>query len=144
MFDNLTDRDALWAMRIILSFTESEIRSMVETGEYLDPKDTSYIIQTLLERRRILAKYWLNKVDALSEFSIQPAMNGVLLAFRDLMVDCKLADASSTRYIYEIRSPHFRSAKKTTSGARIFFDRPELGTAMEQSLKSAPIQISIW
>ena len=54
-------------------------------------KDTSYIIQTLLERRRILAKYWLNKVDALSEFSIRLAMNGLVLAFRDLMVDCKLA-----------------------------------------------------
>jgi len=60
MFDNLTDQDAFWAMRIILSFSESEIRSMVETGEYLDPKDTSYIIQTLLERRRILAKYWFS------------------------------------------------------------------------------------
>src|SRR5439155_13278006 len=63
---------------------------------------------------------------------------------RDLMVDCKLADASSTRYIYEIKSPHFRSAKKTTSEPQIFFDRAELGAAMEQSLKSAPIQISIW
>src|SRR5262249_2785319 len=96
------------------------------------------------ERRRILAKYWLSKVDALSEFSIRPAMNGVLLAFRDLMVDCKLAEASSTRYVYEIKGPHFRSTKKTTSEPQIFFDRAELGAATEQSLKSAPIQISIW
>lgn len=141
MFDNLTDRDAFWAMRIILSFTESEIRSMVETGEYLDPKDTSYIIQTLLERRRILAKYWLSKADALSEFSIRRAMNGVVLSFRDLMVDCKLASADSTRYVYEIKSPHFKSAKKTTGEPQILFDRAELGAAME-TLNGAPIQIS--
>ena|SRR2546422_3103545 len=64
---------------------------MVETGEHADPKDTAYIVETLLERRSILAKYWLSKVDALSEFSIEPAENGVVLAFRDLMVDCKLA-----------------------------------------------------
>src|SRR5204863_2269104 len=63
---------------------------------------------------------------------------------RDLMVDCKLADASSTRYIYEIRSPHFRSAKKTTQRGPNLFRPPELGAAMEQGLKSAPIQISIW
>ena len=59
------------------------------------------------------------------------------------MVDCKLANADSTWYVYEIKSPHFKSAKKTTSEPRILFDRAELGAAMEQTLKSAPIQISI-
>ena len=143
MFDNLTDQDAFWATRIILSFKTSEIRCMVETGEYADPKDTDYIVETLLERRNILAKYWLSKVDALSEFSIEPAQNGVVLAFRDLMVDCKLADADS-KYIYEIKGPHYSSAKKTTPESRIFLDRPELAAAIEHTGDSVPIQITIW
>src|SRR5437867_658209 len=100
-------------------------------------------LQTLLERRRILAKYWLSKADALSEFSIRRAMNWLVLSFRDLMVDCKLASADSTRYVYEIKSPHFKSAKKTTGEPQILFDRAELGAAME-TLNGAPIQISIW
>ena len=57
------------------------------------------------------------------------------------MVDCKLASPDSTRYVYEIKSPHFKSAKKTTGEPQILFDRAELGAAME-TLNGAPIQIS--
>src|SRR5262249_43109718 len=56
MFENLTPQDAFWATRIVLSFTEPEIRGMVEAGQYLDPKDTDYIVKTLIERQQILAR----------------------------------------------------------------------------------------
>jgi hypothetical protein len=144
MFDNMTDQDAFWATRIILSFTEPEIRSMVETGQYLDPKDAGYIVRTLLERQQILARYWLSKVDALSAFSIQPKKDGAALAFRDLMLDYKLADANSTEYTYQIKGLHYKSAKKTTRDHRILLDRAELGTAMEHGKGGASIEIAIW
>jgi hypothetical protein len=144
MFDNMTDQDAFWATRIVLSFTEPEIRSMVETGQYLDLKDADYIVRTLLERQQILARYWLRKVDALSAFSIHPEKDGVAFAFRDLMLDHKLADAATTRYTYVIRGPHYKSTKRTTHDHQIVVDRAELAAAMEGGQGGSPIEITIW
>src|SRR5437868_9669182 len=76
MFDNMTDQDAFWATRMILSFTESDLRSIVQTAEYTDPKDTEYVLDTLFERRRIVAKHWIAKVDGLSDFLVRPAKAG--------------------------------------------------------------------
>jgi hypothetical protein len=144
MFDNLTPQDAFWATRVILSFTEPEIRAIVETGQYLDPRDTDYIIKTLLERRQILARYWLSKVDGLADFSLQPAKEGVVLEFRDLMVDQKLMDPSWIEYVYEITGPHYKSGKKTIRDHRMIFDRAALAAAMENATGDEPVEIKIW
>ena len=37
MFSNLTDLDAFWAVRVILSFHEDDLRQIVRTAEYSDP-----------------------------------------------------------------------------------------------------------
>ena len=36
-FDNMTQEDAYWATRIILSFSEPELRSIVETAQFPHP-----------------------------------------------------------------------------------------------------------
>ena len=54
-FDNMTETDAFWATRVILSFTEPELRAVIETGEYSDSRTVDYILKTLLERRQIVA-----------------------------------------------------------------------------------------
>jgi hypothetical protein len=144
MFDNLTPQDAFWATRIVLSFTEPEIRAMVETGQYLDPKDSDYIVKTLLERRRILARYWLMKVDGLADFSLKPAQNGVALEFQDLMVDHRLIDPTWVEYTYEITGPHYKSGRKITHEHRMTLSRAELAAAIEHGAVDEPIEIKIW
>jgi hypothetical protein len=144
MFDNLAPQDAFWATRIILSFTEPEIRAMVKTGQYLDPKDSDYIVKTLIERRQILARYWLRKVDGLADFSLVPAQEGVALEFRDLMVDQRLIDPTWVEYTYEITGSHYKSGKKTTHEHRMILSRAELAAAIEQAAADGPIEIRIW
>jgi hypothetical protein len=144
MFDNLTDQDAFWATRIVLSFSEQEIRAIVASGHYIDPADTDYIVKTLLERQEILAAYWLRKVDGLSQFSVQPDKDGLALEFHDLMLDHKLAPAGSTQYTYEIKGPHYRSGKKNTREQRIAIDRATLGAALENGTAGGPIAVTIW
>ncbi|HYR44308.1 MAG TPA: hypothetical protein VER98_14860 [Terriglobia bacterium] len=144
MFDNMTDQDAFWAARIILSFTENELRGIVETAEYADPKDTEYVLETLMERRRIIAKHWLARVDGLSAFSVRPAKEGVALMFRDLMIDNKLARAEGTTYTYEIKGRHYKSGMKTIHQTEIVLDRAVLGAAMERDGGQTPIQLTIW
>ena len=37
-FLNMTDQDAYWAAKIVMGFTDKEIRAIVRTGQLSDPK----------------------------------------------------------------------------------------------------------
>jgi len=143
-FDNMTDQDAYWAMRIVLSFTEPELRSIVETASYSDPKDTDYVLRTLLERRSILARHWLPKVDALSDFSVRPLDGGIALAFRDVMIDSKTQDPDSTSYSYQVKGERYTSEMKTTRNRSIAVDRATLTAAIEHGGPDGLVEVTIW
>ena len=143
-FDNMTDQDAYWAMRIVLSFTEPELRSVVETASYSDQKDTDYVLRTLLERRSILARHWLPKVDALSDFSVRPLDGGIALAFRDVMIDSKTQDPDSTSYSYQVKGPRYTSEMKTIRNPSIVVDRVTLTAAIEHSGPDGLVEVTIW
>ena len=77
-FEEMTDEDAFWATRIILSFTETELQSIIGTARYSSSRDAEYLLRTLLERRRIIARYWLSKTNPISDFSVAPAQRELL------------------------------------------------------------------
>jgi hypothetical protein len=143
VFDNMTKEDAFWATRIILSFSEPELRSIVEAGQYSDPKSVDYMLRTLMERRQMVARYWLSKVDALSSFSVRPSTDGVVLNFQDLMVDNNLAHWDSTEYAYQVRGPRFKSEKRITGRPEIRVDRATLAAAIEHG-HTDPVEVMIW
>jgi len=134
-FQNMTDGDAFWAMRTILSFSEAELRKIVETGEYSDPKDSAYVLQTLLERRSIVAQYWLPRVNPIARFSVEPRAEGIAVNFHDYMVESNLAFKGRTKYEYEIKNSHYKSKKETTGDPLILVDR--------KALDDAPTEIAI-
>ncbi len=144
MFDDMTDLDAFWATRIILSFSEPELRGIVKTAQYSNPQDADYIVQTLLERKRIIARHWLTRVDALANFSIRPVTEGLALTFRDLMIENDLAPRGTTSYTFQIKGRHYRSVKKTVQEPEFRLDRAALGAAIEREAPGLPIQITIW
>jgi hypothetical protein len=143
-FDNMTKEDAYWGARVILAFTEPELRAIVESAEYTNPKDTEYMLRTLLERRAIVARHWLRKADGLAGFSIEPSSNGIALKFRDLMVDSKLADRNATQYTFQIRGPRYESAKQTIGEPMLRIDRGMLGAAIEKADSDEQIEIWVW
>jgi hypothetical protein len=142
MFNNMTDADAFWATRVILSFTEPELRSIVETAEYGNPATVDYMTRTLMERRQAVARYWLNKVDGLASFSIQPSGTGIALTFHDLMLDHNLALEKYTDYTYQVSGPNYKSAKNKTARTEIRIEREELAAAIERN--GASVEVSIW
>jgi len=144
MFSNLTDLDAFWATRVVLSFTEDDIRTILETGEYSDPMTRTYLLRTLLERREKLARYWLGKVDALSDFSIARTADGIGLSFRDLMVDNQLLRVVRPTYTYQVRGKNYKSAKQTTDRQEMKIDRQVLAAAMEGVPSDTPVEVDIW
>jgi hypothetical protein len=144
MLANMDDYDAFWATRVILSFSEEELKSIVETAEYTGPTTNNYMLQTLLDRRSMVARYWLEKVDGLSEFSVARARDGVAIKFSDLMVNYNLAAGHSTDYTYQVSGGSYKSPKHSTYLHEIEIDRETLGAAIEHGPKDNLVEITIW
>jgi hypothetical protein len=72
--------DAFWAAKQVAAFSDDEIRAIVETGEYSDPRAAGWIAKCLIERRDKIAQAWLSKVLPLDGFRF---VDGEL-AFEDL------------------------------------------------------------
>lgn len=69
-FVRMTERDAFWAAKIIMRFTPEDLRAIVETGRYSDPEVAEYFWKVLVERQRKTARYYLNRMNPISEFAV--------------------------------------------------------------------------
>jgi hypothetical protein len=144
MFDNMTDEDAFWATRVILSFNEGDLRSIIETAEYSDPQTNDYMLRTLLDRQRMVARYWLAKTDGLTDFAIQRTTNGVNLTFTDLMVANQLGSSNLTTYTFQVKGKSYQAKRMTTTQRAIGIDRETLAAAIEHASRNTPIEVMIW
>ena len=111
-FQRMTELDGFWAAKIVMSFSDEQIRAIVETGEYENQEDVDYITKTLAERRDKTGRYWYGKVNPLDnfEFSKDPD-NQIILEFNDLSVDAGFEDSGSTAYRYLLQ---YRGKNLTT------------------------------
>ncbi len=74
--------DEYWAAKIVLAFTDEDIRALVETGEYSDPRVVEYLVTTLAQRRDKIGRTYFSRVLPLDSFNVR---DGELL-FEDLAV----------------------------------------------------------
>ena len=88
----MTDRDAFWAAKIIMRFTPEELRAIVETGQFSDPREEEYFLEVLIERQRKTAREYLNRLNPLDEFEVADG----LLRFANLAERHDFADPGST------------------------------------------------
>lgn len=79
-FANMLPDDAFWAAKIIMRFTEPEVRAMVATSEYSSKEGQDYLVRVLMERQRKIGQTWFGKVLPLDNFRVE---NGRLV-FDDL------------------------------------------------------------
>ena len=132
-FVRMTARDAFWAAKILMRFTGEELAAMVSAGEYSNPEEEAYFLETLLERQRKSGRFGLNGVNPLDEFRVEDGRleftnlaeqygfadptttyrvtwsiyNNVLDSTRALTAPVQLADASAPL-------PAIRTARRTT------------------------------
>ena len=81
-FDHRTVEDEYWAAKIVMSFTDDDIRAIVETAQYTDSRATDYIVKTLIARRDKIGRAYFAKVLPVEDFAFA---DGVL-TFKDLAV----------------------------------------------------------
>ncbi len=82
-FDRCQPDDAFWAAKQVMQFTDEEIRAMVGTGQFSDPKAVEYMTRTLIERRDKIGRAFFEEVLPLDRFRIQHGQ----LEFEDLAVN---------------------------------------------------------
>jgi hypothetical protein len=116
----------------MLSFSEDELRSIVKTAQYSSPKIADYVLRTLLERRRLVAREWLKDVNPIANFTIKPGPDGPILKFEDLLAKHDLAGPAE--FSYEVTNGARKGERKTTLERQI-----PLGLAL-----SNQTHIKIW
>jgi len=104
-FLNMTNRDAFWAAKIIMSFTDSQLKAAVDQGKYSDPGTAAYLVKTIKERRDITGRYWFRNMNSLDRFEIQKTSGTKQgLRFEDLAVIYGFESAGESKYRYRFKN----------------------------------------
>jgi hypothetical protein len=69
-FMNATNEDMYWAAKIVMSFTNDEIRAIVKTGQISDPEAEKYLADTLIARRDKIGRHWLTRISSFDHFTV--------------------------------------------------------------------------
>jgi hypothetical protein len=81
-FLNRLPDDTFWAARQVMAFTDEQIRAVVRTGQYSDPRAEEWIVKCLIERRDKIGRTYFERVLPLDRFEIDDNR----LSFQDLGV----------------------------------------------------------
>ena len=87
-FSNMQPDDAFWGARLVSRFSDQAIQAIVESAGYDDPEAVQYLVNTLIRRRDIVARRWLNGVNPIVDVSLTPAG---ALTFSNAAVDARVA-----------------------------------------------------
>ncbi|MDZ7720515.1 MAG: hypothetical protein U5K72_16995 [Balneolaceae bacterium] len=127
-YENMTLRDAFWGAKQVMSFTDENIRAIVETGDLSSQKAEEYLIKTLIERRDKIGKYWFRKINPIDKFKVERNEDKIILEFTDLGTEKGLFEKKSTKYRYSLKS----------KGGQVFAENEETGSTRFTHTVSAP------
>ncbi len=71
-FRNARPEDRFWAARIIARFSDEDVRGIVGSAKFTDPRSTEYMIETILSRKAKVLMSWLNGTNPLVDFTLNP------------------------------------------------------------------------
>ncbi len=110
---DLTRADGFWAAKMLMKFTDEEIRTVVSTGEITDGEAREELAKTLIERRDLVGKYWFKEANPLDEFQLLESGEGLELRFEDLAVHYGFQPEGKSVYRFDV------IGKKGNRGKRI-------------------------
>lgn len=105
-FKDLTTADGFWAAKILMAFSDDDVRALTGTGQYSRESDSEELARILIERRDLLGKYWFERISPLDRFDVKEGR----VVFEDLAV--KFGFSAARRYEVLIFSNDGGSRKK--------------------------------
>lgn len=91
----ITNRDAFWAAKIIMKFSDKDIAAIVNEAHYSNEKASEYMVKTLIERRDKIGKVFYSRITPVDEFELT-SKNEFL--FEDLALKAGFSKFSNKRY----------------------------------------------
>ena len=113
-FEKMTRRDAYWGAKMVMSFSDEDLRAIVEAGRINNSEAEAHLLDVLQQRRDKIGRYWFDKVNPLDRFSIEAPTSTMAeggssaedeaptLQFDDLAVTGDLETADVRRYTYQM------------------------------------------
>ncbi len=102
-FELMTYEDAFWGAKIVTSFTDEQLRVVIEQANYSDPAAAHYMFETVKLRRDIIGRYWFGKMSPLDNFELRQNQDGGYeLHFEDLAITAGLARSSESSWRFRI------------------------------------------
>jgi len=133
-FDNLTSADGYWGAKLVMSFTDEQIRTAVDQAQYPDSGAADYLVKTLIERRDITGRYWFNRVAPLDQFDLYEEKDGrQMMAFRDLAVETGLEKQENSTYRYSVKRNGKTIIKPREIGSNLVITLPDADNGAERN-----------
>ena len=86
--------DLFWGAKQVMALSDSDIRAIVETARYSDPRATDYVTETLIERRDKIGRAFFAGVLPVDKFAVE----GGKLVFEDLEASHGFVDSRSHKF----------------------------------------------
>jgi hypothetical protein len=106
-FLNSLPEDSYWGAKLIMAFTDEDIRAIVRTGRLSDTRAEEYLIRCLIERRDKVGRLYFNEVLSLDRWTLQ----GAVLRFAHLASQYGFAPAPPQYRVAWFRFDNDRSEK---------------------------------
>ncbi|MBI4394773.1 MAG: hypothetical protein HY583_01105, partial [Candidatus Omnitrophica bacterium] len=115
--------------KILMSFSNEEIRALVETARFSDPENANLLSEILIARRDLIGRYWFSRVTPLNQVRLFQMDDGTYqIRFQDLQIQYGFVLAENTRYRYRIIVPGQKgSGYQEFSGNAFSFGVPSMG-----------------
>ena len=137
-FSNMRPDDAFWGARLVSRFSDATIRAIVKAAGYDDPQAVEYIAATLIRRRDIVARQWMNGVNPIVDVSLSPTGT---LTFSNAAVAAGVA----THGAYTIAWATFDNGSGASERVSVEKQNEPRGTAPAVLLSKAEyIEATIW
>ncbi len=137
-FSNMQPDDAFWGAWLVSRFSDVAIRAIVEQAGYDDPQAVDYFTRTLVRRRDIIARTWLNGVNPIADVSLDATGT---LSFTNAAVAAGVA----THGTYTIAWARFDNDSGSSERVSVEKHTQPRGTAPASLIASADfIEATIW
>lgn len=140
--ENMTYRDAYWGAKIVMSFTDEDIKNIVKTGKISDPEAEKYLTRILIERRDKIVSHWFSKVNPLDGFKVNLDSTGNhIFSFRDLALDAGVVGSTGNRYKVAVRNVKENSITNYELRGNTYFLLPHISGEKNQ-IQNFEIELS--
>lgn len=125
-FDDLSLGDAFWAAKIIMKVRPEILRGLMSVADYSDKEAENFLYEALLERQKLIGRYWFSRVTPLDEFVFRSQGGGrVGIEFKDLEVFYDLTPGTaSPAYRYQIVTKKSKKKEIIHQGSTPFNGSP--------------------